>query len=114
MLFRSGKFRDHGRIRDVNQCIDICCLNQSCDLAFILKDNCFSVSCYNKKLCQFIKAKSSDDQPKLIYIYGRTNKNIKEVKKRKIQRRSNVLLAKNMGSEMLPRPQQGLKKRSGS
>lgn len=68
----AGKFRDRGKIKHVKECVNICCLDKSCDLAFLLRNNCFSVSCFNEQLCEVIKAKSSDDKPKLVYIYART------------------------------------------
>lgn len=80
---RAGKFRDHGKIRHVKECVDICCLDTRCDLSFIVQDNCFSVSCFNEELCQGIKAKSPDDKPKLVYIYARTKNEPKLFEKEK-------------------------------
>ena len=68
----AGKFLDRGKIRHIKECVEICCLDKICDLAFVLQNNCFSVTCFNEQLCEVIKAKSTDDKPKLVYIYART------------------------------------------
>ena len=69
---KTGKFRDHGKVSSLTECVDICCRSKACDVAFMLRSNCFSVSCYGEKVCEAVRARSSSYNPKLVYIYART------------------------------------------
>lgn len=68
----TGRFRDRGKVPNMRACVEICCISKSCDVAFLLKNNCFSVTCFSEKLCEAVKARSSIYSPKLVYIYART------------------------------------------
>eukprot|EP00794_Sanderia_malayensis_P012050 gene12050-13293_t len=69
----AGKFKDRGKMEDFGQCLKICCLSKTCDLAFMLSNNCFSVECENEELCEAVPArKASIKPPTLAYIYARS------------------------------------------
>ena len=68
----SGRFKDRGKITDIRECLKICCLAKTCDLAFMLEDNCFSVECISEKLCEVVPARSAKYSPAVAYIYART------------------------------------------
>ena len=69
----SGTFRDRGALPNMQECLRICCIATSCDLAFMLSNHCFSVSCKNQSLCEVVTARSSGYKPQIAYIYARSN-----------------------------------------
>ena len=68
----AGRFRDRGKVPSIQACVEICCISKTCDVAFLLKNNCFSVTCLNERQCEAVKARSSVYRPQLVYIYART------------------------------------------
>lgn len=57
----AGKFTDIGKVRSIKTCIRYCCQTQKkCDLAFLLKDRCYLVKCYNEERCQALPSPSID------------------------------------------------------
>ena len=87
----TGRFRDRGKVPNMRACVEICCISKTCDVAFLLKNNCFSVTCLNEKLCEAVKARSSIYSPRLVYIYARTKSEL------------TVAPAKSLRSERLKR-----------
>ena len=71
----SGKFKDRGRMVDFRQCIKICCLSKLCDLAFMLRSNCFTVECKSEELCEAVPVRTAAEKlpPLLAYIYARSS-----------------------------------------
>ena len=65
---QSGKFSDRGEMDDIRQCVRLCCMLKGCDLAFMLKQKCFTVQCRSKYLCEPVQAKSVTFSPMLCYI----------------------------------------------
>ena len=68
----AGKFRDRGVLPNMQECLRICCIAKSCDLAFMLGSHCFSVSCKTQALCEVVTARSSMYNPEVAYIYARS------------------------------------------
>lgn len=69
----SGTFRDRGELPNMQECLRICCIAKSCDLAFMLSKHCFSVTCKNQSLCEVVTARTSGYKPQIAYIYARSN-----------------------------------------
>lgn len=88
----TGRFRDRGKVPNMKACVEICCISKTCDVAFLLKNNCFSVTCFNEKLCEAIRARSSIYIPKIVYIYARTKTEIvaptKKRRNKRLRRRA--------------------------
>lgn len=72
----TGRFRDRGKVPNMKACVEICCISKTCDVAFMLKNYCFSVTCLNERLCEAVRARSSIYSPKLVYIYARTKSEV--------------------------------------
>ena len=53
---KSGKFTKHGVVNNMNTCIDECCQDETCNVAFMPGTTCYTVSCYSEKLCESIPA----------------------------------------------------------
>eukprot|EP00795_Rhopilema_esculentum_P008712 gene8712-14733_t len=75
---KAGKFRDRGIMEDFRQCIKICCLSKLCDLAFMLRNNCFTVECKSEELCEAVAVKTTKESPPMLaYIYARSSAHAK-------------------------------------
>lgn len=89
----TGRFRDRGKVPNMKACVEICCISKTCDVAFLLKNNCFSVTCFNEKLCEAVRARSSIYVPKIVYIYARTKSEVvaptKKRRSKRLKRRAN-------------------------
>ena len=69
----SGTFRDRGKLPNMQECLRICCIAKSCNLAFMLSNHCFSVTCRNQTLCEVVTARTSGYKPQIACIYARSN-----------------------------------------
>uniref|UniRef100_A0A7M5X7V4 Uncharacterized protein n=1 Tax=Clytia hemisphaerica TaxID=252671 RepID=A0A7M5X7V4_9CNID len=65
---RSGKFKSHGHVDNMKDCIQYCCDQDECDLAFMVKNTCFSLKCLDDKLCRSKAAKPSPYHPMVAYM----------------------------------------------
>lgn len=93
----SGKFKDRGKMDDFKQCIKICCLSKLCDLAFMLRNNCFTVECKSEEQCEAVPVKTSAEKPPLLaYIYARSTPVVKRSSTDDIYREKYVY--RNLGS----------------
>ena len=68
---KAGDFTDTGKVGSIKECYATCCQQASCNLAFMLGQNCFSVKCYNKDLCSTIPAQPSIFNPQIAYVWSR-------------------------------------------
>ena len=64
----AGRFKDNGKVENVEQCVDFCCRNDHCDLALMLLENCFTVACHNKYLCDSVPAKTGKYKSRIVYV----------------------------------------------
>ena len=64
----AGHFKDNGKVVNIQQCIDLCCGETHCDLALMLLENCFTVRCHNKQLCESVPAKTAKYRSKIVYV----------------------------------------------
>lgn len=72
---RAGHFVSHGRVDNMQACIKKCCANQECDLAFMVKEDCYSVICYHKSLCRSVRAQHIKKyKPRIAHIWRGSNK----------------------------------------
>ncbi|XP_031552204.1 adhesive plaque matrix protein 2-like isoform X2 [Actinia tenebrosa] len=71
----AGKVQEIGVVDNVYDCIDRCCQSESCDVAFFLKQKCYTVECYSDELCQSVPVKKSKSfNPTIVYMNKRNNK----------------------------------------
>lgn len=57
---KSGKFTKHGVVKSMDTCIDQCCQDKNCDVAFMPGTTCYTVKCYSEYSCQSIPAMPSN------------------------------------------------------
>lgn len=53
---KSGKFTKHGVVKSMDTCIQQCCQDSTCDVAFMPGTTCYTVKCYSEFSCQSIPA----------------------------------------------------------
>ena len=77
---RAGQFVSHGRVDNMQACIKKCCANHECDLAFMVKEDCYSVICYHKSLCRSVRAQHIKKyKPRIAHIWRGSNKEKEQV-----------------------------------
>ncbi|XP_015765053.1 PREDICTED: uncharacterized protein LOC107343965 [Acropora digitifera] len=66
----AGKFTDLGDAENMGACSERCCLKDACDVAFMLEEECYGVSCVNESMCEMRPARNpSRYNPKLAYVH---------------------------------------------
>ena len=60
--------KDGGIVVDMNECIGQCCSSTSCNVAFMLKDNCFLLPCTDTHLCQVVDLPTKSLNTKLTFV----------------------------------------------
>ena len=77
----AGHFKDRGKVGDMQKCVDICCKEDHCDVALMLLENCFTVICHNKRLCESVPAKTGRYKSRIVYVgKSRSHKSTQLVK----------------------------------
>ena len=72
----AGKFSTYGSTSTIEECARHCCRDNKCDLAFMIQGNCYTVECADAEGCQVKKAKSSNYNPTVAYVYRGNGKPI--------------------------------------
>ena len=50
----AGNFLDRGPVTNVLQCMEMCCMFKTCDLAYMISGRCYLVECYSRELCGIV------------------------------------------------------------
>ena len=50
----SGLIELHGIVKNLDRCIKYCCASHTCDLAMLVKKECFTITCKSELHCQFV------------------------------------------------------------
>lgn len=64
----AGKFTPVGHVDSMEACVNLCCHRNTCDIALMLRDSCYSITCVSEELCEVVPAPSSDFYPRLSYV----------------------------------------------
>lgn len=65
---KAGNFTDVGIVEDAKVCVNLCCVSETCNVAMMVNERCFLVSCFSTKLCQMTRSLTSLYQSSLAYI----------------------------------------------
>jgi hypothetical protein len=65
---KAGNFTDVGKVESVNACTRLCCVSEKCNLALVIKGNCFLVSCFTEDLCKTVKTETRNYRPTVAYV----------------------------------------------
>lgn len=61
----AGTFADNGKTENMDICMQFCCKRESCDLAFMIEDDCYSVACNSNGACEPRKARPTHYFPRI-------------------------------------------------
>lgn len=61
----AGTFTDNGKTSNMDICMQFCCKRESCDLAFMIEDDCYSVACNSNGACEPRKARPTHYFPRI-------------------------------------------------
>eukprot|EP00794_Sanderia_malayensis_P017447 gene17447-19192_t len=65
----SGEFYDYGEIGDMRMCVDLCCKDKKCDVAFMVGKTCYTISCSSFDFCQMVPSKKGPNiSTQLAYV----------------------------------------------
>lgn len=56
----AGIFHDQGPVKNMQECMHMCCNTKNCDVAMMHGPKCFSVRCLNDSVCETIPADDED------------------------------------------------------
>lgn len=56
----AGIFKDRGPVKNMQECMHLCCNTKKCDVAMMHGSKCFNVHCVNDTTCETIPADDED------------------------------------------------------
>lgn len=65
---KSGEFTDRGSVSKMDDCVKQCCGDENCNLAFVIKETCFTVKCKGYDTCSLKPAVSRYYNPKIAFV----------------------------------------------
>ena len=65
-------------VDNVEDCIEKCCREKTCEVAFLVDKKCHSVECYGDELCQSVPVEDETFSPTVVYMNKRNGKRIKD------------------------------------
>ena len=57
----AGNFTFLGAVKDMEECMSLCCASKKCQLAYMDKSKCYGVKCYSEELCKITTGYSTND-----------------------------------------------------
>lgn len=83
---QSGEFYDYGEIADMRMCVDLCCKDKKCDVAFMVGKTCYTISCSSFDFCQMVPSiKKPGLTTQLAYV----------IKKRSVEGKQKLLITQD-------------------
>ena len=65
---KAGNFTDKGVVKNMGECSAFCCADERCNVAFLIRDNCFLVSCKDYDSCKMKPALSEYYHPRMAFV----------------------------------------------
>ena len=65
---KSGNFTDVGEVENMSTCVKLCCVAEKCDVALMINNNCFMVSCQSVSACEMVRSLTTEYHPSLAYV----------------------------------------------
>lgn len=65
---KAGNFTDKGVVKNMEECSAFCCADEQCNVAFLIRDNCFLVACKDYDSCKMKPALSEYYRPRMAYV----------------------------------------------
>ena len=54
--------------KTMHDCMSTCCDDTKCDLAYMVQNKCYKVTCYDKEMCRTVPAKQSPGTPTMSFM----------------------------------------------
>lgn len=64
----AGTFKKMGKVTEIKSCIQLCCKDMSCDVAFMSAQNCYAVECVSDDECESTTTDTSDVQVLIAHV----------------------------------------------
>ena len=64
----AGTFKKMGKVTEMRSCIQLCCKEMSCDVAFMSAQNCYAVECVSDDECESTTTDTSDVQVLIAHV----------------------------------------------
>lgn len=77
----AGQIKDLGTVESVEDCIEKCCREKTCEVAFLVDSKCHSIECYGDELCQTFPVEDETFSPTVVYMNKRNGKRMKDKSK---------------------------------
>ena len=74
----AGELKELGMVDSVEDCIEKCCREKNCEVAFLVDNKCHSVECYGDELCQSVPLEDETFSPTVVYMNKRNGKRMKD------------------------------------
>lgn len=68
----AGRFSFVGVVSDMDMCMDRCCAQRGCNVAYMVDKNCFSVACFSPSLCKISDVSSTNGDVEISTIMEST------------------------------------------
>ena len=73
----AGTFKKMGKVTEMKSCIQLCCKEMSCDVAFMSAQNCYAVECVSDDQCESTTTDTSDVQVLIAHVKKKAKKSCK-------------------------------------
>lgn len=74
----AGIFKDHGHVKNIQECIHLCCTSKKCDVAMMHKAKCYGVQCFNDTVCETLPADDQDLDLQIAHVSSKGTGNLGE------------------------------------
>ncbi|XP_031554862.1 uncharacterized protein LOC116291792 [Actinia tenebrosa] len=71
---KAGNFTYFGVVHNMEECMGMCCSSKKCQLAYLDKDKCYGVKCFNEKMCKVTAGIGTDDVKISLMVKNDINK----------------------------------------
>ena len=68
---KAGMFKLRLKAKDMDSCLDMCCKDKTCNVAFLIDESCYSIRCTSHEDCTIKKAKSTSARSILSVVRSR-------------------------------------------
>ena len=76
----SGDFYDYGKVEKMQLCVELCCKDEVCDIAFMVGKTCYAIKCHDLLKCQIVSAsKTTMVDTQLAYVVKKSNLHHRQV-----------------------------------
>lgn len=64
----SGEVTQFINVTNIDDCEAKCCQSKSCDVAFVIRDVCYTIKCYSRNLCRTKPLENDQFTSKVVYV----------------------------------------------